>query len=137
MTDSNDEFSFVLYLEKEEEPGSFQPLPEGTGYQLLSNGTDTGVTGTVQADGSFLLKNGQTAVFSDIPENLNYYVEERNVSRQQYDQIQIVDGTASYFDENGNPIERSDNLLPDTAVSCSARSEIRQCPKPLCSNDNL
>ncbi len=126
MTDSNDEFSFVLYLEKEEEPGSFQPLPEGTGYQLLSNGIDTGVTGTVRADGSFSLKNGQTAVFSDIPENLNYYVEERNVSRQQYDQIQIVDGTASYFDENGNPIERLDNLLPDTAVSCSARSEIRQ-----------
>lgn len=125
-TDPEDAFSFALYLEKSGEPGSFAALPEGTKYKIYTNGVESGEGGSVQADGSFLLKNGQTAVFSDIPENLNYYIEERNVSRQKYDQILIAGENVSYFDENGNPVTLQDDLLPGTAVSCTARSEIHQ-----------
>ena len=60
---------------KQDESGLF--IRPGTGYRILdASGAEIG-TGTVDRNGIFTIKAGQTAVFEDIPENAgSYYVQE-------------------------------------------------------------
>ncbi len=50
---------------------------EGYTYTIYSTSTDAPIeTGTLASDALFTLKDGQYAVFEDIPENVSYYVQE-------------------------------------------------------------
>jgi fibro-slime domain-containing protein len=71
--DPNQQYSFQLFT------GDSSTTCQATGnknYKIFSNATDTGVTGQTDKDGKFTLKNGQSAIFSDIPATTYYLVRE-------------------------------------------------------------
>ncbi|MCF2662041.1 fibro-slime domain-containing protein [Pseudoflavonifractor phocaeensis] len=71
-------------------------IKPGTSYDIYANGVDTGRDGVVAADGTFKVKAGENAVFSDISENSGeYYVQEvieKDYSTQYGDVIYTVSG---------------------------------------------
>lgn len=123
---ANTEFQFKVYLEKEKGTDTFEPMPEGTEYQIWKDGVDTGLRSGVSADGSIRLKDGQTAVFTDIMRNLKYYVEETGIQSDRYEQVCIPDGEITYLDEQGNTIGTTDGNIEKEAGTCTARSEVRR-----------
>ena len=92
--------TFVTNLEypfrvlKADATGALSPkqsfIAPGTQYRIFAGGADTGTTGTVKPDGTFLLKHNEAAVFPELlqPENHDRFVIEEifpaNVS-EHYD----------------------------------------------------
>lgn len=68
------DYQFQLYVDKTGTGGSY--AAETGSYDIVENGENTGKTGSTDANGNFTLKDGQTARFSDIPDNALYYVKE-------------------------------------------------------------
>lgn len=141
---ANVEFPFKVYLEKENGTDIFEPMPEGTTYQIWEDGVDTGQRSAVSEDGSFRLKDGQTAVFPDIMRNLKYYVEETEIQSDEYDQVSLSNGEVTYLDGQGNTIAATDGTVAKETGTYAARSEIRKVGgnssivfKNQCARDNI
>lgn len=64
----------------------------------LQDGSDGGSL-TFASDGTFTLKPGQQAIFSELQENRKYYVEEVGVSSEEYDKVTINETVTT--NENG------------------------------------
>lgn len=64
----------------------------------LQDGSDGGSL-TFADDGTFTLKPGQQAIFSELQENRKYYVEEVGVSSEEYDKVTINETVTT--NENG------------------------------------
>ena len=107
---SNIDFSFKVYLQTEQNSEKYEMLPDGTEYQIWENNAYTGKTGKIE-NGIFKLKDGQTALFTGIARNLNYYAEEVDVSSDEFDKVEINGWNVSYVDENGNEVSSNDGVV--------------------------
>lgn len=107
---SDVDFCFKLYLEDEEngdivyknktyalQKNEKYTLYDTDGATILDSESDTG------ADGIFHLKHGQMASFKEITRGKNYFIEEVDVSQNEYDEFSINNTQLS--DENGEIIK--------------------------------
>lgn len=103
-------FNFKLYIE--DENGEAIRKNDPTKYSLVENGAYTLIDGSntkdmlTEDDGSFTLKHGQTAQFTQFDMGKKYFVEETNVVQNQYDSFEV--NGVKLTTENGSVIEGED-----------------------------
>lgn len=121
---ANVEFSFKAYLQDEEFENEdvYEVIPEGTPYQVKKNNVLTGETRYVSEGNIFKLKSGETAVFNDINPDLKYYVEEVDVSYDEFDEVKIQGWKVTYYDDEGHEVDFSNGDV-ETGTSYIAKSE--------------
>lgn len=101
---ANVEFKFKLYAQHivntkpTETYNETYDLITSNAKLKLQDGSDGGSL-TFAADGTFTLKPGQQAIFSELQENRKYYVEEVGVSSEEYDKVTINETVTT--NENG------------------------------------
>lgn len=134
-------FNFKLYVE--DENGDVTRDNDNTKYSLVTNGAYTLIDGSkikeMQTDlnGSFTLKHGQTAQFTQFDMGKKYFVEETDVIQSQYDEFEV--NGVKLTTENGSIIEgdegsdkyivRSQALLVGTDLTVNFQN--------FCTGDNL
>lgn len=85
-------YSLKLYVETAKESGEYRV--QSGGYVLRANGEETNIN--TAADGTFTLKDGETAVF-DVPLGRKYYVQEVSTGNAAYnvtfnaEEVQILE----------------------------------------------
>lgn len=100
-------FNFKLYIE--DENGEAIRKNDNTKYSLVKNGAYSLIDGSktmdmvTEADGSFTLKHGQTAQFTQFDMGKKYFVEETDVIQNQYDSFEV--NGVKLTTENGSVIE--------------------------------
>lgn len=96
-------------------------------------GDNTNESGVVEAGGVFKLKDGQTAVFTDIADSLKlkYYAEEIAVTSDEYSQVTIPNWEVSYVDEDGNKVDVTD------ADAGEGQEHIAHNEQPIASYSNI
>ena len=114
---SNLEYTFRV-LKKEALPSTTNEndlfIKPGTSYQIVKNGVATGRTGVVETDGTFTIKAGETAVFTNIAENSGaYYVQEivKAEYEEQFGDVTVSvkpDGGTSYGEEAGVTLDEEE-----------------------------
>ena len=121
---ANVEFSFKAYLQDEEFKNEdvYEVIPEGTPYQVKKNNVLTGETRYVGEGNIFKLKSGETAVFNDINPDLKYYVEEVDVSSDEFDEVKIQGWKVTYYDDEGHEVDSSNGVV-EAGTSYIAKSE--------------
>ena len=121
---ANVEFSFKAYLQDEEFKNEdvYEVIPEGTPYQVKKNNVLTGETRYVGEANIFKLKSGETAVFNDINPDLKYYVEEVDVSSDEFDEVKIQGWKVTYYDDEGHEVDSSNGVV-EAGTSYIAKSE--------------
>lgn len=113
--DPNQQYSFQLFT------GDSSNTCQVTGnktYKIFNNATDTGLTGQTDKNGGFTLKNGQSAVFTDILATTNYIVRETNpgkdftvyVNNKQVSPQQDSQGN-TYFDSSVSQVGTQGQVL--------------------------
>lgn len=107
------EFSFRLYVEDAEtgKPELVTSDSEYSSYDLYEGSALLEMDNSVDADGVFKLKDGQTAQFSGIPRNLKYYVEEVSLNSEEYNKVEVRGGSITYYDDEGEEIESKDDFI--------------------------
>lgn len=107
------EFGFELYVENSDEDGQgtgtlekVTTTTEGSyGYGAIKRNSSGGEESlTINNDGVFYLKPGETAIFENIPKNLNYKVVEVDIQSDEFDEVYVnsTKVTENYADETTN-----------------------------------
>lgn len=133
-------FNFKLYVE--DENGDVIRNNDSTKYSLVKDGAYTLIDGSktkemlTEEDGSFTLKHGQTAQFTQFDMGKKYFVEETDVVQNQYDEfivndVQLTTANGSIIEgEDGSSfIIRSQALVVGTDLTVNFQN--------FCTGDNL
>lgn len=133
-------FNFKLYVE--DENGEVIRNNDSTKYSLVKNGAYTLIDGSktkdmlTEEDGSFTLKHGQTAQFTQFDMGKKYFVEETDVVQNQYDefivndvQLTTANGSIIAGDDGDSFIIRSQALVVGTDLTVNFQN--------FCTGDNL
>ncbi len=109
---SDIEFTYKLYLL--DENGNKNLVPEGTKY-TYAKADGTTAEETVKADGTFVLKHNEQAVFNDLAEiGTRYIVEEIGISSETYDHVEIT--STGVVNENDANISGNENSVSTRAL---------------------
>lgn len=110
--DKDETYQFQLYCG---DTAADCTLVQNTTYDIYENGIDTGVDGTVGADGIFYLKNGQTAVFAQSANEKYFYAKELSVSDEYTvyaDGVKLTDeGNGTYTSSVSQIVNGAGNIL--------------------------
>lgn len=114
------EFDFNLHL-KESGSSSYRKVTASDSkynhFDIYKDGKDTGRQGSVDADGVFKLKPGETARFSDVPADTWYYVEETGINSQEYDEVKVNGTEVAGYDEEENKTNHEFSAKSEEALA--------------------